>query len=285
MHSLQEIRAAISEYRELSLYEMVDRLPMRAGITLSAFFHLFALLLVAGAVPGFSPSYDFDIAPPIPVQVVNISDVANLPNMRQRPKPAPRKPAPAKYAPPPPSRPSRVAPEPVPEVSLPEPRQVAKPQPEPAVKQETLEPPKQVELPKAPDNFASVLKTVEELESQSKPQPENFTSDPDRPLSITVIQAIQAQIERCWAIPAGARNAEDLVVEISMVLNPDGSVRSARIVNTSRAERDPFFRTAAESALRAVYNPNCNPLPVPLEDYEKWRNITLRFNPKEMLGL
>jgi hypothetical protein len=45
---------------------------------------------------------------------------------------------------------------------------------------------------------------------------------------------------------------------------------------------DPFFRSAAESALRAVLNPRCNPLRLPPEKYEQWQTMTLNFDPREM---
>ena len=57
----------------------------------------------------------------------------------------------------------------------------------------------------------------------------------------------------------------------------------APIVDTARAASDSFFRAAAESALRAVKNPNCSPLKVPLDKYDEWKTMTLTFNPKDLL--
>jgi hypothetical protein len=45
---------------------------------------------------------------------------------------------------------------------------------------------------------------------------------------------------------------------------------------------DPFFRTIAESALRALYNPRCSPLALPPEKYQEWRDTLITFNPKDM---
>jgi len=91
------------------------------------------------------------------------------------------------------------------------------------------------------------------------------------------------QIERCWNIPAGARDAQDLVVEIRATVNPDGTVQQAMIVDTGRYATDTFFRAAADSAKRAVLNPSCSPLHVPPDKYEAWRNLDLFFNPKDLL--
>ena len=47
---------------------------------------------------------------------------------------------------------------------------------------------------------------------------------------------------------------------------------------------DPFFRSAAESALRAVLNRRCQPFKLPPEKYDIWKLMILSFNPKEMFG-
>jgi hypothetical protein len=96
------------------------------------------------------------------------------------------------------------------------------------------------------------------------------------------IDAIRRQIERCWNVPAGARDAENLIVEIRVRLNPDGSVFQAEILDTVRLASDAFYRAAAESALRAVRL--CSPLQLPPKKYNVWKIVTLRFNPKEMFG-
>ena len=49
-------------------------------------------------------------------------------------------------------------------------------------------------------------------------------------------------------------------------------------------KRDKFFRTAAESALRAVLNPRCKNAPLPQDKFDKWKNLTLNFDPKSIIG-
>ena len=106
----------------------------------------------------------------------------------------------------------------------------------------------------------------------------------DQRLTISELDAIRRQIEACWSIPAGARDAENLIVDISVVMNPDGTVQRAEIVDRSRLTGDPFYRAAAESALRAVLHPRCSPLRLPPQKYQQWRRFTLSFNPKELIG-
>ena len=97
-----------------------------------------------------------------------------------------------------------------------------------------------------------------------------------------MVRAIQRQMSRCWQIEPGARDADTLVVEIQVVLNPDATVRDARIVDYQRMFDDTFFRSAAENARRAILR--CSPFDLPPGMYEVWRDLTLRFDPRMMLG-
>ena len=187
----------------------------------------------------------------------------------------------ATVPPPPPPKP-KPKPEsvPPPQVAKAEPRIKAKPKRKP-------EPPPR-------DPMASVLKTVEELKRQApkneeKPPATVDTAQlaprytPDEPPTINLIDLVKRQIQECWSLPAGAKEAENLVVDIRVALDPDGTVRQARIVDAARMEQDSFFRAAAESARRAVLK--CSPLKLPPETYQQWKTMTLTFDPKEMFGL
>jgi TonB family protein len=83
-------------------------------------------------------------------------------------------------------------------------------------------------------------------------------------------------------VPAGARDAKDLVVEIRVVVDPDGNVEEATIVDQARVGADPFFRAAAESARRAFFNPECRPLRLPADKYEIWHDMVVDFSPKDL---
>ena len=77
------------------------------------------------------------------------------------------------------------------------------------------------------------------------------TPSVDLRMTVSELDAIRRQIEACWNLPVGARDAENLVISIAVVMNPDGTVRRAEIVDRARMARDPIFRAVAESALRA----------------------------------
>ena len=94
---------------------------------------------------------------------------------------------------------------------------------------------------------------------------------------------VRQQLARCWNVPAGARDARDLVVEIRIGVDPDGTVRQATIVNQARLGTDPLFRAAAESARRAFFNPLCRPLHLPADKYAIWRDLIVDFSPKDIL--
>jgi TonB family protein len=211
----------------------------------------------------------------------------------QPPKPQPEPVQEAKTEPAPPEPEVQpTPPEPLPEapkLATPKPA----PKPPPPAQMAKVEPDKVKPDQKAADNdFASVLKTVEKLKTQTAkvdakapPQPPTqeatTTALSDQPLTMSEIDAIRQQIEKCWNVPAGARDAENLIVDVRVQLNEDGSVASADIVDKSKLA-DPFYRAAAESARRAVML--CSPLQLPTKKYTTWRTITLSFNPKEMFG-
>ena len=101
-------------------------------------------------------------------------------------------------------------------------------------------------------------------------------------LTATQIDLIRQTIRKCWHLPAGLKNAEDLIVDIKMELDESGNVTKAEIVDKNRMASDPDFRIAAENAHRAVLDPKCNPLPLPKEKFDEWKDLELSFNPKDM---
>jgi hypothetical protein len=96
------------------------------------------------------------------------------------------------------------------------------------------------------------------------------------------IDAVRQTIRKCWTVPVGLQGIENMSVDIDMKLDPDGTVRTAHISDQARLNHDPNFRIAAESAKRAVLDPDCNRLPLPAKKYEQWKELTFTFNPKDM---
>ena len=227
--------------------------------------------------------------------------------------PEPPAPAPPQPKPAPPPAPTRSAADQPKEVRLPPPPPVPEPKPLPpppkpavetAAAKPTPERPQQLarneaktEAKKyAPGQFDALLRNLAAEDTppapDAPPQQNAIASgrasaQPHAPLgsqlSASEMDMVREQISRCWNIPAGARDARDLVVEIRVMVEPDGNVEQATIVDQGRAAADPFFRAAAESARRAFFNPLCRPLRLPPDKYELWKDMVVDFSPKDLL--
>jgi hypothetical protein len=83
----------------------------------------------------------------------------------------------------------------------------------------------------------------------------------------------------------GAPNANDLVVDFDVQLNPDGTVMGRPQLSGSSASAmgNPYTRAAAEAAMRAIYA--CTPYKLPAQRYSDWKEINpLRFDPRQLMG-
>jgi outer membrane biosynthesis protein TonB len=220
------------------------------------------------------------------------------------PPPAPSAPPPPPPpAPEPPPKPPEPKPEPPkPEPPKPEPPKAEPPKPKPQPPKQVAEAPRPKKKPeppkKEPEKFDvnAVLKTLKQsapapkTEEPPKKQPEAApqvaSAAPLAPLApqltTSEIDLIRRQIAECWNPPIGAKDAKDLVVEVYVAANPDGTIRDARVVS-AHGSQETFVQAAADSALRAVRNPRCTPLKLPPEKYERWKTFTLVFTPRDML--
>jgi len=289
---------------------------MRDGAILSGLLHGIVILLLLIGLPDI---FRRELEPPpiIPIEIVNIADITQAP----APKVKPKEDSPVKEVKeekPVPPKPTPVVEEVVEIEPAPEPEKVepvVDPTPEPTLtmddllapiekekpKEEKKEKPKEQKKEKKKDkpkkkkkkkDFMALLNNIEKTEasSEGKAQAEqDIDSTADHAannisdvLSITELDLIRRQLAACWNVPAGARDAKDLYVDIRVDMNPDGTVRTAAVVGSSGAG-GPFAKAAADSALRAVKNPQCNPLKLPLDRYDQWKTIEIRFDPQHIL--
>ena len=102
-------------------------------------------------------------------------------------------------------------------------------------------------------------------------------------LTLSEEDALKAQIFGCWSIPLGLPYNENLLVRIKLELKPDGSVTKTEILDHARMNKpgQGFYKVLAESALRAVKL--CQPLRVPSTGYERWKELQLNFDARDML--
>ena len=229
--------------------------------------------------------------PPIPAPVPPSAGAVSQP----ADEPAPPE---AKPAPPPPPKPPEPKPEakPVEKLEVPKPREKPEPPRQLAKLEAKPEEKKPEEKKYDPRQFDALLKnlapvhtamTADARPENPRPTAARASSQPKAPLgsqlTTSELDMVRHQIAQCWNVPAGARDAKNLVVEIKVIVDPDGTVRQATIVDQGRPGGDPFYRAAAESARRAFFNPQCRPLHLPAEKYAIWKDLVVDFSPRDIL--
>ena len=105
-------------------------------------------------------------------------------------------------------------------------------------------------------------------------------------LSISEIDVLRQQLSNCWNAPAGAIIDVGMFVSINAKVLQNGNVvpNSVRLIDTNISKSNPFYEPITDSALRTLLNPECNPLNLPSDKYEKWKNITITFDYSIMKG-
>ena len=132
-------------------------------------------------------------------------------------------------------------------------------------------------IDKSKEDSAEVLKTNDDITQDQERNVENTG------LTLSEEDALKAQIFGCWSIPLGLPYNENLLVRIKLKLKPDGTVSKTEILDHARMNKpgQGFYKVLAESALRAVKL--CQPLRVPTTGYERWKELQLNFDAREML--
>ncbi len=234
------------------------------------------------------------------VELVPVGERTNIkpPPPTETPKPKPERPKPKlQPKPPKPKEPTLPKPEPVAQKELapPPPKETPKPTPEPAEakpeKPKETKPEPKPEPKQAQPSFDDILKDLADEAKDREPQladrsaantPSRSQYNPSMPLSVSQVDAIRRQIQRCWRIPAGVRDAHELVINLRLMLAQDGSVRRVEVMDRLRYGTDRTYRAAADSAVRAVKM--CSPLKeLPANRYASWREMELTFNPRDVL--
>ncbi len=139
-----------------------------------------------------------------------------------------------------------------------------------------------------PNNIAALIDKSKEESADTTKKTNNITQDQQKNienvgLSLSEEDALKAQIFGCWSIPLGLPYNENLLVRIKLELNPDGTVLQSEILDHARMNKpgQGFYKVLAESALRAIKL--CQPLRVPTTGYERWKELQLNFDAREML--
>jgi len=130
---------------------------------------------------------------------------------------------------------------------------------------------------------AQEKKTAEVIKKNNEVTQDQVRSIENTGLTLSEEDALKAQIFGCWSIPLGLPYNENLLVRIKLELKPDGSITKTEILDHARMNKpgQSFYKVLAESALRAVKM--CQPLRVPSTGYERWKELQLNFDAREML--
>ncbi|HKF74486.1 MAG TPA: hypothetical protein VKB68_22265 [Stellaceae bacterium] len=281
--------------------ERVPRARMGPGLLGSLALHGVAALLILFLLPSWLAT------PPAPAEIVPI-DLVSL-GARTAAPPADQQaalpqeqaaqtadtdvahPVPAPNTPPPPQvvapkARASTAPPPLAAVNPDEAMHVPKPGPSAAAKPRPSSP---------ADELTAKLQSLARLRQPAPPIPpdpgqrqdkgvSNVTASsanaaPSAQASYSVIDFLRVQVERHWYWDRRRLGAAgEWVVSIHVLLNRDGSVAKAEIVDDPRHNGDPAYHDLALSARNAVLL--SSPLNLPPGRYENVKDVTLTLDPR-----
>jgi len=139
-----------------------------------------------------------------------------------------------------------------------------------------------------PNSIAALIDKSKEESAETINKTNKITQDQDKNIDLSGLtlseeDALKAQIFGCWSIPLGLPYNKNLLVRIKLKLKPDGTVIRSEILDHARMNKpgQEFYKVLAESALRAIKL--CQPLRVPTTGYERWKDLQLNFDAREML--
>jgi outer membrane biosynthesis protein TonB len=99
-------------------------------------------------------------------------------------------------------------------------------------------------------------------------------------LSLSELDALRQRLAQLWALPAGAKDPQELVVVFRIRLKPDGRLDGWPILVASG--NTPLAIAARESAARAINRGQPFDMLRP-QNYELWRDIEITFDPRDMI--
>ncbi len=276
-----------------------DRDSLLGAGVLSAVLHAAALVATFVVWPFVAPPVELpsDI---VPVDVLTVAEQTDIMAQQESKEPPPPDPQPVTmpaiettppvFEEPPPPEIADEAPalEPEEKPPEPEPPKPQPPQPRFAMAQPRVKP--KPEPKKQEFDLSQIDKAIERAEKQ-KPQ-ENAPPAASKQtlkgagaqsaMTMSEIDALRSQMSKCWNVPVGAPDPAALVLRVRVFFNEDGTVASApQLVDQGRLG-DPYFRAAADAAIRAVHM--CGPYNLPPEKYANWNEIVITFDPREMAG-
>ena len=267
---------------------------MTRSILISSVSHLILILVTAMSLP-FLAKKPINLPPIVSVELIQISDKTNIPfapkaqktieKIKEKEKKLVSEQAPPKKV-------KKIKPDsiPMPEDNIKKIKKIEEDKQNPEKIDNEVKQVSEFEKKELfdPNNIAALIDKSKVESAETLKKTDKITQDQNRNiensgLSLSEEDALKAQIFGCWSIPLGLPYNEDLLVRIKLELKPDGSVISSEILDHARMNKpgQGFYKVLAESALRAIKL--CQPLRVPSTGYERWKDLQLNFDAREML--
>ena len=266
---------------------------MSKSILLSSAFHALIIILTIVSLP-FVAKKPLDLPPLISVELIQISEKTNIPfapkakkiieKIKEEEKKLVSEQAPPKKV-------KKIKPEaiPMPDQKVEKIKKVDDKQ-NPEVEDTKVKQVSEFEKKEIfdPTNIAALIDKSKENLAETDIKSNKITQSQDKSLNnvgltLSEEDALKAQIFGCWSIPLGLPYNENLMVRIKLKLKPDGTIIDSEILDHARMNKpgQNFYKVLAESALRAIQL--CQPLRVPSTGYERWKDLQLNFDAREML--
>ena len=267
---------------------------MNRNVLISLGFHTLLVIITAMSLP-FLAKKPIDLPPIISVELIQITDMTNIPfapkakkiieKVKEKEKKLVSEQAPPKKVKK--QKPDAV---PLPDEKIKKIKKIKDEKQNPEKVKTEIKQISEFEKKELVDtnNIAALIDKAKVERAETNKKMDKITQDQDKEMdfgSLTLSEkdALKAQIFGCWSIPLGLPFNEDLLVRIKLQLKPDGSIIKTEILDHARMNKpgQGFYKVLAESALRAIKL--CQPLRVPTTGYERWKNMQLNFDAREML--
>ncbi len=267
---------------------------MNRSIIISSGFHIFMIIITAMSLP-FLSKKPIDLPPIVSVELIQITDQTNIPfapkakkiieKVKEKEKKLVSEQAPPKKV-------KKIKPDaiPLPDEKIEKIKKIKDKKQNPEKIDNEVKQVSEFEKDDLfdPNNIAALIDKSKVETAEVKNKNDKVTQDQEKNvdlvgLSLSEEDALKAQIFGCWSIPLGLPYDQDLLVRIKLQLKPDGSIIRSEILDHARMNKpgQGFYKVLAESALRAIKL--CQPLRVPTTGYERWKDLQLNFDAREML--
>ena len=267
---------------------------MNRSIIISSVLHIILIMITAMSLP-FLAKKPIDLPPIVSVELIQITEKTNIPFAQKAKKTIEKikeeeKKLVSEQAPP--KKVKKIKPDsvPMPDDKIKKVEKIKEDKQNPEKIDNEIKQVSEFEKKELfdPNNIAALIdkskeETAETLNKTNKVTQDQKKSFENTGLSLSEEDALKAQIFGCWSIPLGLPYNENLLVRIKLELNPDGTVSQSEILDHARMNKpgQGFYKVLAESALRAIKL--CQPLRVPTTGYERWKELQLNFDAREML--